>query len=116
MPFAFQGVCYATGAEALEAFAFKFPLIGDANWTAHVSSSINTTGLISYSVLTRPITSNTVSSRTGTLQLVSCTEVTTQDFDPVVGGQFFAVAFVGVLGTWILAQNIGLILEAIKKW
>lgn len=37
-------------------------------------------------------------------------------FDPAVGGSFFAVAFIGVLGTWILSQNIGLILEAIKKW
>ena len=39
-----------------------------------------------------------------------------EPFDPVVAGGFFAVAFVGVLGTWILSKNIGLILEAIKKW
>jgi hypothetical protein len=81
--------------------------------------------------------SNSTTWRTTQVSPDSCTEdwriVTTQEyqeymtlkgqviapvepFDPVVAGGFFAVAFAGVLGTWILSQNIGLILEAVRKW
>lgn len=116
MPFGYAGHCYATTVEALEAFQKSFPVWGDINVTAMVSSTINGTGLISYSVLTRPIATNTVSSRTGTLQLMPCGEVDAPVFDPVAAGGVFAFFFIGVAGTWYLAQNIGLILEAVKKW
>lgn len=39
-----------------------------------------------------------------------------EPFDPVLAGGVFAFFFVGVAGTWLLSQNIGLILSAIKKW
>lgn len=116
MPFGYAGHCYATAGEALENFQKSFPVWGDANVTALVSSSINVSGLISYSVLTRPITTNTVSSRTGTLQLATCSTVDAPLFDPVAAGGVFAFFFLGVAGTWYLSQNLGLILEAVKKW
>lgn len=116
MPFAYAGHCYSTTGEALEAFQNSFPVWGDVNVTALASGSINGSGLISYSVLTRPIASNTVSSRTGTLQLATCSEVDAPEFDPVAAGGVFAFFFLGVAGTWYLAQNLGLILEAVKKW
>ncbi|KAF0162997.1 MAG: hypothetical protein FD157_3515 [Rhodocyclaceae bacterium] len=116
MPFAYAGHCYATTEEALEQFQSSFPVWGDINVTAHASSSINATGLITYSVLTRPIASNTVSSRTGSLQLAACGTVDAPVFDPVAAGGVFAFFFVGVAGTWYLSQNLGLILEAVKKW
>ena len=37
-------------------------------------------------------------------------------FDPVVAGSIFAIFFVGVVGSFLLAKNIGLIIEAIKRW
>lgn len=37
-------------------------------------------------------------------------------FDPVVGGQVFALFFASVVVLWILARNLGLILEAVKRW
>jgi hypothetical protein len=116
MPYAHAGHCYATTGEALEAFQKSFPVWGDANVTALASSSVNASGLLTYSVLTRPITSNTVSSRTGTLQLASCSTVDAPVFDPVAAGGVFAFFFLGVAGTWYLSQNLGLILEAVKKW
>lgn len=116
MPYGFAGACYATTGEALEAFQKSFPLLGDVNWTGHVSSSITATGLINYSVLTRPITSNTLSSRTGTFQLASCSEVDLSPFDPVVGAAVFALFFASVAGLFVVSKSAGLILEAIKKW
>ncbi len=116
MQLGFAGQCYATNAEALAAFQKSFPKWGDVNVTAHTSSSISATGLVTYSVLTRPITGNTVSSRTGTLQLVGCDPVDAPVFDPVAAGGVFAFFFLGVAGTWYLSQNLGLILEAVKKW
>ncbi len=116
MQLGYSGQCYATNADALAAFQKSFPVWGDINVTAHVSSSINASGLVTYSVLSRPIASNTVSSRTGTLQLAACSPVDAPVFDPVAAGGIFAFFFLGVAGTWYLSQNLGLILEAVKKW
>ena len=38
------------------------------------------------------------------------------EFDAAVAGGFFAVSFAIVLGLYFLAANLGLILEAVKKW
>lgn len=116
MPFAYAGHCYATTGEALEAFQVSFPRWGDVNVVGHVSSSIDGAGVLSYSVLTRPIASNTVSSRTGTIQLATCSAVDAPEFDAVAAGGVFAFFFLGAAGTWYLSQNLGLILEAVKKW
>lgn len=116
MPYAFTGHCYATTAEALEAFQKGFPVFGDTTWVWHTSSSINATGAITYTVNTKPTTTNTVNARTGTIQLASCSVVDAPVFDPVAAGGVFAFFFLGVAGTWYLAQNLGLILEAVKKW
>lgn len=116
MPFAYAGHCYETIGEALEAFQVSFPRWGDVNVVGHVSSSIDMAGVLSYSVLTRPIAGNTLSSRTGTIQLATCSAADAPDFDPVAAGGVFAFFFLGVAMTWLLSKNIGLILEGIKKW
>lgn len=112
----YAGHCYATTEEALEAFQKSFPVLGDTNWQWHNSSSISATGLITYSVTTKPTTTNTTSTRSGTMQLSTCSVVDAPVFDPVAASGVFGVFFVGVVGSWYLAQNLGLILEAVKKW
>lgn len=116
MPFAYSGHCYATVGEALEAFQVSFPKLGDTVWTWHTSSSISAGGLITYSLVSKPSTTNTTSTRTGTMQLATCSTPDAPAFDPVAAGGVFAFFFLGVVMTWILSQNVGLILEAIKKW
>lgn len=115
MPFAYAGRCYETEGDVLVAFRESFPKWGDVHVTTHVSSSVNVSGVLSYSVQTRPITSNTVSTRTGSFQLVTCVDVEPV-FDPVQAGGIFVFFFVGVASTWYISENIGLILQAIKKW
>lgn len=39
-----------------------------------------------------------------------------EEFDPVVGGSVFIFFFASVVMLWFAAKNIGLILEAIKRW
>lgn len=116
MPFAYSGHCYATTGEGLEAFQKSFPVIGESLWMWHQASSVNDAGLVTYSVVTKSATSNTTTTRSGTLQLSSCTTVDAPVFDAVAAGGVFAFFFLGVAGTWYLSQNLGLILEAVKKW
>ncbi|MCX7180910.1 MAG: hypothetical protein NTX56_19795 [Proteobacteria bacterium] len=116
MPFGYAGHCYATTGEVLEQFQKSFPVMGDTVWTWHTSSSINASGLITYSLISKPTTTNTTSTRTGTMQLAACSTPDAVVFDPVAAGGVFAFFFLGVAGTWYLSQNLGLILEAVKKW
>lgn len=116
MPFAYAGHCYATTEEVLEAFQTTFPVIGEVQWTGHVASSITGTGNLSYSVETRAMTGNGLNSRTGSIQLATCSTPDAPVFDPVAAGGVFAFFFLGAAGTWYLSQNLGLILEAVKKW
>lgn len=116
MPFAYTGQCYATTGQALEAFQKGFPVLGDTTWVWHTSSSISTAGVITYNVVTKPSTTNTTSNRSGTIQLSPCVTPDAPIFDVVAAGGVFAFFFLGVAGTWYLSQNLGLILEAVKKW
>lgn len=117
MPYGYAGQCYETTADALVAFQKSFPILGDVYWQWHVSSSINASGLITYSAFTKSVTSNGASSVSGTLQLAPCFDVdATPVFDPSAAGAVFAFFFLGVAGTWYLSKNLGLILEAVKRW
>jgi len=115
MPFAHAGHCYATTGEALEAFQVSFPKYGDTVWVWHTSSSIDASGLITFSLISKPTTTNTTSTRTGSLQLSACSTPDVE-FDSVAAGGIFAFFFLGVAMTWFLSKNLGLILEAVKKW
>lgn len=39
-----------------------------------------------------------------------------EEFDYALGGQVFGLFFSSVVGIYLLAKNIGLVLEAIKRW
>lgn len=117
MPYAFSGSCYGTTAGALQAFQKGFPLLGDTVWVWHTSSSINSSGLITYSVVTKPSTTNTTSVRTGTIQLAWCADADApSSFDPLVASGVFALFFASIVSLWVVAKSAGMILEAIKRW
>lgn len=117
MPYGYSGQCYSTTGEALERFQKGFPILGESNWQSHVSSSVNSGGLITYTVSIKSLSGLMgVSSVSGTMQLATCGTVDAPVFDPVAAGGVFAFFFLGVAGVWYLSQNLGLILEAVKKW
>jgi hypothetical protein len=72
--FAVNGVCHATAANALSAFRAEFPQVSGGALSYLNSSSI-TGSAITYSIGTKPATSNNVVTRTGTLNLSSCETV-----------------------------------------
>jgi hypothetical protein len=115
MPYAYTGHCYATTGEALEAFQKGFPLFGDTIWVWHTSSSINATGAITYSVVSKPSTTNSTSTRSGTLQLASCVDADFAAFDPVAAASMWATMFTITMTLWLIAKNAGVILAFFKK-
>ena len=90
MPFAYSDHCYATSGEALEAFQKGFPIFGDTVWVWHTTSSINAAGAITYTVETKSSTGNATSTRSGTIQLASCSTPDAPVFDPVAAAALWA--------------------------
>lgn len=74
MPFAYNGYCFETPEKALDAFRQDFPILSDVASLSLASSSVTGSGLISFTVNHRVWTSTTVTARTGTVQLSSCTD------------------------------------------
>lgn len=118
MPWMMNGKCYATPAEANAAFASSFPILGDVNFTSWVSSSVSAAGVLTYAVSTRPIASNTVSSRTGTMQLVSCPEPDPKPitFDAAAAGALWAFLFCFVIVLYLVSKSAGSVLAALKRF
>lgn len=75
MGYAFGGICHQDTASALQAFVAGMSA-GDAAGitTFDGAPSITGTGLVSWSIEHRPLTSDTATLRSGTTQLPPCTE------------------------------------------
>lgn len=73
MPYAWAGKCYPDTATALQAFALDVPDATPQGVNAFAAApTISASGLISWSILNRPLTTNTTTTRTGTTQLQTC--------------------------------------------
>lgn len=118
MPFLVNGKCLATAAEANLAFASNYPQLGDINYTSLVSSSVSNAGVLNYSVSTRPISGNPVSSRTGTMQLASCPtpDPLPTQFDTVAAAGLWVFFFSFVLILYLVSKSAGTVLAAIKRF
>lgn len=112
--FATKGLCYSTPADALTAWNNQFPVFDSANITYLVSSSVTAAGALTYSLNTRPITSNTLSSRTGTLQLTPCTKPDAP-YDYANAGAIWAFFFSMTVGLWLVAKNAGAIINFVRR-
>lgn len=116
MQTAYAGHCYATETEALGAFNNSFPLLGDAGIVSFSSSSISAAGVLDYQLVNQALPAGTMTTITGSMQLASCDPVDVAKFDPAAAGGVFAFFFLGVAGLWYFSKNIGLILEAVRKF
>lgn len=75
MGYAWNGACYQDTAGALAAFAKDVPSVdpwGIQNFTA--APTISTGGLITWSISNRPLNGTAATTRTGTTQLLTCTD------------------------------------------
>lgn len=113
-PFSFNGLCYATPNDALIAFKNLYPIVGETNYTYLVSSSVTTSGVLTYNLSTRPITADKVSGRNGTLSLTPCASPEAP-FDYSHAGAIWAFFFSFTVSLWLVAKNAGLILNYVKN-
>lgn len=75
MGYAWNGVCYPDTVTALAAFAKQVPTSDAAGINSFTAApTINASGLISWSISNRPLSGTTATTRTGTTQLLTCTE------------------------------------------
>lgn len=74
MGYAWNGICYQDTAAARDAFAEQIPSsAGNAINSFNTTPSISGTGLITWSISNRPLTTTAATTRTGTTQLQACT-------------------------------------------
>lgn len=73
MGYAWNGICYQDASSALAAFADQVPSSsGNAINSFVATPVISGTGLISWSISNRPLTTTDATTRTGTTQLQVC--------------------------------------------
>lgn len=74
MGYAWNGICYQDTAAARDAFAEQIPSsAGNAINSFTTTPIISGTGLITWSISNRPLTTTDATTRTGTTQLQACT-------------------------------------------
>lgn len=118
MPYLINGKCWATAAEANLAFMSNYPQLGDVNYTSWLSSSVSVSGVLTYSLSSRPISGNAVSSRTGTMQLAGCStpDPLPTEFDAIAAAGLWAFFFCFVMVLYLVAKSAGSILVSIKRF
>jgi len=94
MGYAWNGICYQDTSTALAAFSEQVPSsAGNAINSFTAIPTISATGLITWSISNRPLTTTDATTRTGTTQLQACTTETLEQW-PIQSILFYlALAF-----------------------
>lgn len=99
MGYAWRGVCYQDTASSLAAFARTIPdadAAGINNFTA--APTISGAGLITWSISNRPLSGTTATTRAGTTQLLTCSDMTMDQWATQSILVYAAIFFAGFLG------------------
>lgn len=82
MGYAWNGNCWPDTGTALEAFKKDAVLVDAAGITTFTAlPTVNATGLITWSISHRPLTSTAATTRTGTTQLPACAQFADNKFE-----------------------------------
>lgn len=99
MGFAWNGKCYQDTGSALDAFVKDVPQAGDAGIVTFAAApTIDGSGLVSWSILHRPLTDTTATTRTGTTQLLTCSTSSMDQWPVETLLTIFAIFFAALLG------------------
>lgn len=113
--FSVAGQCVADTASAIELFNKQFPVVGDTGVTSLTASSIDSSGLITYSTITLNYQQKqSYANNNYTAQLSTCTTLDAIDY--VASGAIFTFFFSSIVTLWFAAKNMGLIIAAIRKF
>lgn len=99
MGYAWNGKCYADASGAVLQFSKDIPQADAAGVISLTSAPVvNQSGLISWSISHRPLTGTTATTRTGTTQLQTCSDVSMETY-PVQSLLFYvALVFAFLVG------------------
>lgn len=92
----FNGVCYATGNDALLAFNVQYPQVTSDHLVNLTSSSV-AGSVLTYNLAVRPIDTNTITARSGTFTLMTCDTSTLGLTSYPIQDVLFVVAAVFIL-------------------
>lgn len=98
MGYMFDRHCYPDAESARVAFASAVPHFDGTAITTLNSVSVNSSGLLTWSIAHRPLTSTAVSTRTGTTQLPACSTPDLSNYSEQSLVFVFALFFAAVLG------------------
>lgn len=96
MGYAWNNVCYQDTASALAAFAKSVPSADAAGINTFTAApTVSASGLVSWSISNRPLSATTATTRTGTTQLLACSDPAMDQYPVgsllVVAALFFAL-------------------------
>lgn len=118
MPYvSFNGTCLDQ-TKVVQAFANQYPMVDQAgNYVEYTSASI-VSGDISYTLRQRPISSNTFTNRTGTLNLTTCDPSETykaQGIDNAAILEAFGWGFAAVILFWSMGYAVGVATGVVRR-
>lgn len=97
MGFAWNGKCWPDVATALEAFKSDVPNVDAAGINAFTAvPTVNATGLITWSISNRPLNTTSATTRTGTTQLMTCTQYADNKFELLATQDVVAAIGIGI--------------------
>ena len=112
--FAFQGTCYASPGEALEAFNASFPVVTGSYIIYMANSTVDAVGNVNYVTNVRNVTNQGGVMNSATLMLSPCSEPSPK-FKPEVAAGIWFGFFSTIITLYLLSKNIGVLLSLIRR-
>lgn len=116
--YAINNQCFATANEALDSFTSQYPklsVFNNANNIVYTWFSVSSAS-ISGQNLTVVMRNNTTNLASIVIPIQNCTNPSSPAYDYATGSMLWGFAFTFVLGLWYVSKNIGLILQAVRRF
>lgn len=98
--YSWNGVCYPDEASALNAFALSVPSVSSGGINTFTAApTANGSGLVSWSIINRPLSGSSATTRTGTTQMPACSAAQMDQWSPQ-SLVWIAVLFFAVVAGW----------------
>lgn len=113
--------CAPTSGDALRLLEADFPVVSSNLLVTSMGVSYFPPSSFLQQFRSFRLDGTTIYTYTKTFTLSACdpdlpVDVGIVPFDPVVAGAFWSTAMVFVLGCWLLAKNVGIIVNSIRKF
>lgn len=107
------------GTTALYAQCDANPVVAGSAIYVHTATGTFTKYLITSSAATSSQLTNELNAllpRVGSLEDIFQSSSLSEAYDPVLAGALFSFFFSFIVGVWVFCKNIGLIINAVRRW